>query len=143
MTVVPLLSVVVGLLLVFRNGSAYERYSEGRKGQMTSPSDRIELVQLNSSLDSDFTTLLTASRNISRLIWIQVALPPPSGDGKARPREKMTREILKAQKIKFLRLTVAFVIATVHHLRGESGTEHEDYKVDNFFVCRVVESVAH
>jgi putative membrane protein len=27
-SVVPLLSVVVGLLLVFRNGSAYERYSE-------------------------------------------------------------------------------------------------------------------
>lgn len=44
--VVPLLSVVVALLLVFRNTTAYERFAEGRK---------------------DFTTLISNARNLSRV----------------------------------------------------------------------------
>ncbi|KAL7416211.1 Bestrophin, RFP-TM, chloride channel-domain-containing protein [Mrakia frigida] len=118
-SVVPLLSVVVGLLLVFRNGSAYERYSEGRK---------------------DFTALLSAARNLSRLIWIQVTLPSEElrmgkdlvkADGTkgkhVGPKEQMTREILKKDKIRFLKLVNAFSISTKHHLRGEPGTDYEDY----------------
>ncbi|KAK0503047.1 Bestrophin, RFP-TM, chloride channel-domain-containing protein [Armillaria luteobubalina] len=55
-SVVPLLSVVVGLILVFRNGTSYDRYWEGRKS---------------------FASMTSNIRNLSRLIWVNVA-PPPS-----------------------------------------------------------------
>nr|ODN85373.1 hypothetical protein L203_04988 [Cryptococcus depauperatus CBS 7841] len=101
--VVPLLSVVVGLLLVFRNSSAYERYAEGRK---------------------DFTTMISIARNLSRNIWIAVTLPPPSADGLV----SITREQLTLEKQKVIRLIVAFVVATKHHLRAEGGIHHDDLK---------------
>ncbi|WVR06453.1 hypothetical protein IAU60_003484 [Kwoniella sp. DSM 27419] len=101
--VVPLLSVVVGLLLVFRNSSAYERYAEGRK---------------------DFTTLISIARNLSRNIWVTVALPPATPDG----GPSITRQQLTAEKKKLVRLVVAFVMATKHHLRAEGGIHHEDLR---------------
>ncbi|ODO09983.1 hypothetical protein I350_02207 [Cryptococcus amylolentus CBS 6273] len=102
--VVPLLSVVVGLLLVFRNSSAYERYAEGRK---------------------DFTALISVARNLSRNIWVSVTLPPTPTDGS---EPLMTREQLTLEKMKVIRLVVAFVVATKHHLRAEGGVHHDDLK---------------
>ncbi|WWC62741.1 uncharacterized protein I303_105338 [Kwoniella dejecticola CBS 10117] len=102
--VVPLLSVVVGLLLVFRNSSAYERYAEGRK---------------------DFTALISIARNLSRNIWISVNLPPAPIDGSKAP---LTKQQLTAEKRKVIRLVVAFVVATKHHLRAEGGVHHDDLK---------------
>ncbi|WRT67923.1 uncharacterized protein IL334_004897 [Kwoniella shivajii] len=104
--VVPLLSVVVGLLLVFRNSSAYERYAEGRR---------------------DFTSLISIARNLSRNIWVSVTLPPSSIDV-PMSRPQITRRQLTAEKRKVIRLVVAFVIATKHHLRDEGGVHHEDLK---------------
>ncbi|KAG1756294.1 UPF0187-domain-containing protein [Suillus paluster] len=54
-SVVPLLSVVVGLILVFRNGTSYDRYWEGRKC---------------------FSSITSNVRNLSRNIWVNVSLPP-------------------------------------------------------------------
>nr|XP_019012934.1 uncharacterized protein I206_02430 [Kwoniella pini CBS 10737]OCF51715.1 hypothetical protein I206_02430 [Kwoniella pini CBS 10737] len=102
--VVPLLSVVVGLLLVFRNSSAYERYAEGRK---------------------DFTALISIARNLSRNIWISVNLPPTPIDAVG---PGMTKHRLTAEKRKVVRLVVAFVVATKHHLRAEGGVHHDDLK---------------
>ncbi|RSH80061.1 hypothetical protein EHS25_007330 [Saitozyma podzolica] len=71
--VVPLLSVVVGLLLVFRNSSAYERYAEGRR---------------------DFTSLISGACNLSSGIWVSVTVPPPPTDG-SQPsitRARLTEE---------------------------------------------------
>ncbi|TYJ56403.1 hypothetical protein B9479_002806 [Cryptococcus floricola] len=102
--VVPLLSVVVGLLLVFRNSSAYERYAEGRK---------------------DFTALISVARNLSRNIWVSVTLPPTPTDGS---EPLTTREQLTLEKMKVIRLVVAFVVATKHHLRAEGGVHHDDLK---------------
>ncbi|OXG42830.1 hypothetical protein C359_02157 [Cryptococcus neoformans Bt120] len=102
--VVPLLSVVVGLLLVFRNSSAYERYAEGRK---------------------DFTCLISTARNLSRNIWVAVTLPSPS-DGAVEIQ--ISRGNLTEEKKKVIRLVVAFVVATKHHLRGEGGVQHNDLK---------------
>ncbi|WWD18606.1 hypothetical protein CI109_103059 [Kwoniella shandongensis] len=106
--VVPLLSVVVGLLLVFRNSSAYERYAEGRK---------------------DFTSLISNARNLSRNIWVVVNLPPssPNDDATASP-PMITRQQLTYEKKKLIRLVVAFVVATKHHLRAEGGVHHDDLK---------------
>ncbi|WVQ65617.1 uncharacterized protein L199_003795 [Kwoniella botswanensis] len=102
--VVPLLSVVVGLLLVFRNSSAYERYAEGRK---------------------DFTALISIARNLSRNIWVAVNLPPLPSNGS---QPAMSRRQLTAEKRKVIRLVVAFVVATKHHLRAEGGVHHDDLK---------------
>ncbi|OCF37198.1 hypothetical protein I316_01105 [Kwoniella heveanensis BCC8398] len=110
--VVPLLSVVVGLLLVFRNSSAYERYAEGRK---------------------DFTALISTARNLSRNIWVVVSTPQspsPLGtttdDSSSRP--PLTRAQLTFEKKRLIRLVVAFVVATKHHLRAEGGVHHEDLR---------------
>ncbi|WVQ96476.1 hypothetical protein IAU59_003581 [Kwoniella sp. CBS 9459] len=102
--VVPLLSVVVGLLLVFRNSSAYERYAEGRK---------------------DFTALISNARNLSRNIWVVVTLPPSPSAGTEGPKLPLTRTQLTFEKKRLIRLVVAFVVATKHHLRAEGGVHHE------------------
>ncbi|KAK8858711.1 hypothetical protein IAR55_002940 [Kwoniella newhampshirensis] len=106
--VVPLLSVVVGLLLVLRNSSAYERYAEGRK---------------------DFTCLISNARNLSRNIWVVVNLPPSSSlTDSSSSQPVITRQQLTDDKKKLIRLVVAFVVATKHHLRAEGGVHHEDLR---------------
>ncbi|KAJ7738477.1 Bestrophin, RFP-TM, chloride channel-domain-containing protein [Mycena maculata] len=110
-SIVPLLSVVVGLILVFRNGTSYDRYWEGRKcfGNMTSN-----------------------VRNLSRLVWIQVALPPtdeqPAHTKGKTPVTDLTEQQLRRKKIEVLRLSLSFVFAVKHYLRGEDGMHWEDYR---------------
>ncbi|MGL5804773.1 MAG: bestrophin family protein [Xenococcaceae cyanobacterium] len=82
-SVVP--SIVLGLLLVFRTNTAYERYWEGRKL---------------------WGTLVNNIRNLSRTIWITIA------EEEAKDRQ---------DKIKALRLLVAFAITTKLHLRSQSA----------------------
>ncbi|KAJ7343674.1 Bestrophin, RFP-TM, chloride channel-domain-containing protein [Mycena albidolilacea] len=110
-SVVPLLSVVVGLILVFRNGTSYDRYWEGRKC---------------------FGSLTSNVRNLSRLVWIQVALPPTDdqpGHAKGKtPVSDMTEQQLTRKKIEILRLCLSFVFAVKHYLRGEDGMNWEDYR---------------
>jgi putative membrane protein len=40
----------------------------------------------------------------------------------------MDRSRLTAEKKKLIRMVVAFVIATKHHLRAEGGVHHEDLR---------------
>jgi putative membrane protein len=81
-SVVP--SIVLGLLLVFRTNTAYERFWEGRKL---------------------WGTLVNTIRNLARTIWVCI--------------EEIEAEDRK-EKIKALRLLVAFAVATKLHLRSES-----------------------
>ncbi|KAJ7273517.1 Bestrophin, RFP-TM, chloride channel-domain-containing protein [Mycena haematopus] len=110
--IVPLLSVVVGLILVFRNGTSYDRYWEGRKC---------------------FGTLTSNVRNLSRLVWIQIAIPPSDDErpnhakGKT-PVTDLTERELTRRKIEVLRLALSFVFAVKHYLRGEDGMHWEDYR---------------
>ncbi|KAF7338456.1 hypothetical protein MVEN_02071600 [Mycena venus] len=91
-SIVPLLSVVVGLILVFR--TSYDRYWEGRKC---------------------FGTLTSNVRNLSRLVWVQVALPPTDeqpGHTKGKtPVSDVTDQQLTRRKIEVLRLGLSFVYA--------------------------------
>lgn len=80
-SVVP--SIVLGLLLVFRTNTAYERFWEGRKL---------------------WGTLVNTTRNLARTIWVSI--------------EEIEEEDRK-EKIKALRLLVAFAVATKLHLRSE------------------------
>jgi len=97
-SVTPLLAVVVGLILVFRNTTSYDRYYEGRK---------------------DFGSMMSTVRNLSRLIWVNVNVSPTS---------TLTASALKAQKVQALRLLLSYAFAVKHHLRGEDGTEWDDYR---------------
>ncbi|KAH9830920.1 UPF0187-domain-containing protein [Rhodofomes roseus] len=105
--VVPLLSVVVGLILVFRNGTSYDRYYEGRK---------------------DFGTMTAHIRSLSRSIWINVAVPP--ADDAARVKgvaPNLTAAQLRRRKVDALKLCAAYAYSVKHYLRGEDGLDWEDY----------------
>ncbi|ESK92995.1 hypothetical protein Moror_8898 [Moniliophthora roreri MCA 2997] len=110
-SVVPLLSVVVGLILVFRNGSSYDRFWEGRKL---------------------FSTMTSNIRNLSRLIWVNVAPPPTdqqafSSKGKI-PTSQYTTSQIRRRKADTLHLCLAFAFAVKHYLRGEDGLNWGDYR---------------
>lgn len=109
-SVVPLLSVVVGLILVFRNGTSYDRFWEGRKC---------------------FSSITSNVRNLSRMIWVHVSLPPAEGHpahvlGKT-PTSELTTAQLKHQKMEALQFCVAFAFAVKHYLRNEDGPDYDDY----------------
>ncbi|GJE97953.1 Bestrophin, RFP-TM, chloride channel-domain-containing protein [Phanerochaete sordida] len=104
-SVIPLFSVVVGLILVFRNGTSYDRYYEGRK---------------------DFQSMISHVRNLSRLIWVNVAVPPADDKGKLAGAT-LTAKQLRRKKVTALKLCVCFAFAVKHYLRGEDGLDWDDY----------------
>ncbi|KAF8892600.1 Bestrophin, RFP-TM, chloride channel-domain-containing protein [Infundibulicybe gibba] len=108
-SVVPLLAVVVGLLLVF--STSYDRYWEGRKC---------------------FSSLTANVRNISRLIWVNVGLPPtdqqPANIKGKTPISDVTPKQLHRRKVDALKLCLSFAFAVKHYLRGEDGVNWADYR---------------
>ncbi|KAF8061518.1 Bestrophin, RFP-TM, chloride channel-domain-containing protein [Lyophyllum atratum] len=110
-SIFPLLSVVVGLLLVFRNSTSYDRYWEGRKS---------------------FAALTSNIRNLTRQVWVSVAVPPkddvPLSNAKGvNPTPGITANQLRRRKIEALKLCVAFAFAVKHYLRGEDGVHYDDF----------------
>lgn len=91
-SVVPTISVTLGLLLAFRVNTAYDRYTEGRRL---------------------FQTVTTTIRNLARLIWLNVP-------------EKNERD--HVEKMRCVKLLLAFAVATKRHLRAEYGTDYPDLK---------------
>jgi len=70
-------------------------------------------------------------RNLTRLIWINVALPPtdeqpPHAKGKT-PVTDLTEGHLRQRKTHALKLCLSFAIAVKHYLREEDGTHWPDY----------------
>jgi putative membrane protein len=76
-------NIILGLLLVFRTNTAYERFWEGRKL---------------------WGTMVNTVRNLARQIWVTID-------------EKESQDAV--EKVKALRLLVAFAVATKLHLRQE------------------------
>ncbi|KAI7858049.1 Bestrophin, RFP-TM, chloride channel-domain-containing protein [Circinella umbellata] len=89
-SVVPALSVVLGLLLTFRANTSYNRYYEGR--------------QL-------FEGILSRSRNLARLIWTSIP-------------ERTQNDHL--EKMRCMKLLLAFAVATKHQIRNELGCDYYD-----------------
>ena len=90
--------------------TSYERYWEGRKS---------------------FASMVAHVRNLSRMIWINVGLPPTdpqpaSAKGKT-PVTDLNHAQLRKRKIEAIRLALSFVFATKHYLRGEDGVKYADY----------------
>ncbi len=85
-------SIVLGLLLVFRTNTAYERFWEGRKA---------------------WGTIVNNIRNLSRLIWVAISEDSPLDS----PGERAFHQ--RQDKEQALNLLVAFAIATKLHLRSQ------------------------
>ncbi|RDB24126.1 hypothetical protein Hypma_008782 [Hypsizygus marmoreus] len=106
-SIVPLLSVVVGLLLVFR--TSYDRYWEGRKS---------------------FASLTSSIRSLTRQIWVNTALPPtdeqPVHTKGKTPTSDVTASQLRRRKTEAIKLALSFAFAVKHYLRGEDGIHWED-----------------
>lgn len=105
--------VQVGLIMVFRNGTSYDRFWEGRKS---------------------FSAMESGVRSLSRMVWIQVALPPddtdarPAGAMKGKtPAPDITAAQLHRRKAEVLKLAVAFVYAVKHYVRDEDGLDWDDF----------------
>ncbi|KAI8071541.1 Bestrophin, RFP-TM, chloride channel-domain-containing protein [Gongronella butleri] len=89
-SVIPALSVVLGLLLAFRANTSYARYYEGR--------------QL-------WETLQSNARNLARLVWLSI------------PERSQTDHL---EKMRCMKLILAFAVATKHQLRHEFGVDYYD-----------------
>jgi len=104
--VVPLLSVVVGLLLVFRTNTSFARWEEGRR---------------------TFTAMTSTIRSTSRFVWINVGLQTFDAERDSFQHAKWTAQDQREKRI-FLRVLCAFPVAVMHHVRGEFGTEYDDLR---------------
>ncbi|KDQ59550.1 hypothetical protein JAAARDRAFT_33130 [Jaapia argillacea MUCL 33604] len=105
-SVIPVVAVVVGLILVF--STSYDRYYEGRKG---------------------FAGMTTNIRNLTRLIWINVSLPPSdSPQLPGRSTITLTPHQVHRKKVEVLKLCVSFAYAVRHYLREEDGTHYDDFR---------------
>lgn len=76
-------------------------------------------------------TQSSIARSLSRSVWVNIGAPPPvkpaGADTSLKPpsstvEEGVTAKVLD-EKVKVLRLIVAFVVATKHHVRREYGVD--------------------
>ncbi|KAI8840572.1 Bestrophin/UPF0187 [Chytridium lagenaria] len=95
---IPILTIVLGLLMAFRTNLSYDRFWEGRKL---------------------WTTLTSNVRAAARLLHSTLA----TEDALTSPAAKLDH----AQKIAAMKLLVGFSVAVKHHLRGEHGVGYEDF----------------
>ncbi|KAI9456257.1 Bestrophin, RFP-TM, chloride channel-domain-containing protein [Lactarius psammicola] len=80
------------------------------------------------TLTNSVTPLLSVvARNLARLIWIQVALPPTDDTTGKTPSTDITPLQLRRRKSNALKLILSFVYAIKHYLREEDGLDWEDY----------------
>ncbi|KAG5649695.1 hypothetical protein H0H81_002470 [Sphagnurus paluster] len=92
--------------------TSYDRFWEGRKA---------------------IAVLISNIRNLSRQIWVNVALPPTDAQpayakGKT-PTSDVTLAQLRRRKIEALKLCLSFAFAAKHYLRGEDGVKYDDFHI--------------
>lgn len=69
----------------------------------------------------------TQARNLARLIWVLVALPPSDDTSGKTPATDITPLQLRRRKIDALKLIMSYVYSVKHYLREEDGLEWDDY----------------
>ncbi|KAF2104898.1 UPF0187-domain-containing protein [Rhizodiscina lignyota] len=92
-TIVPSLSIVVGLMLVFRNGTSYDRFWAGR---------------------NHLTTIVTSVRNLSRTFLVCSA-PFACGEDEDEHEHEVERQDTETT----VRILIAILYAVKHNLRAE------------------------
>ncbi|KAJ3096528.1 hypothetical protein HDU97_005789 [Phlyctochytrium planicorne] len=95
---IPILTIVLGLLMAFRTNLSYDRFWEGRKL---------------------WGTLMSNVRAAARLLHSSLATEESLTSSAAK--------LDHAQKIAAMKLLVGFSVAVKHHLRGEHGVGYEDF----------------
>jgi putative membrane protein len=93
-TIIPSLSIVVGLMLVFRNGTSYDRFWTGR---------------------NCLTTIGTSVRNLARISLVNARVKA----GEVNEGERKLSEDEKRDTEKILRVLIAILYAIKHNLRAE------------------------
>ena len=108
------------------SSTSYDRYYEGRKDFGTLVSHvRIFLSSFQSTLSSDPDLQV---RNLSRLVWINVCVPPTDDVTRGKfPTATLTPAQLRRRKVDAVKLCVCFAYAVKHYLRGEDGLDWDDY----------------
>jgi putative membrane protein len=102
-----MISVVVGLLLVFRNGASFARWEDGRK---------------------TFGAMQSAIRNLCRYTWVHVgAVNFEESSETPYKHPKWTKQDQEAKEQAML-LAVAIMVACKHHVRQEFGTGYDDLR---------------
>ena len=71
--------------------------------------------------------MILQARNLARLVWVQVALPPTDDTTGKTPSIDTTPLQLRRRKTDALKLILSFVYAVKHYLREEDGLGWEDY----------------
>lgn len=94
-TIIPSLSIVVGLMLVFRNGTSYDRFWTGR---------------------NCLTTIGTSVRNLARISLVNARVKGGGGEG---GEDSRLSEDEKRDTEKILRVLIAILYAIKHNLRAE------------------------
>ncbi|KAJ3780244.1 Bestrophin, RFP-TM, chloride channel-domain-containing protein, partial [Lentinula aff. detonsa] len=100
---------ILVIMIIVLHRSSYDRFWEGRKS---------------------FATVTSNVRNLSRQIWVNVALPPSDQEDTLSKKGKapiLTASQLHRVKAEALHLCLAFPFAVKHYLRGEDGLNWSDY----------------
>jgi putative membrane protein len=91
------------------------------------------LLHSQLSLVDSLTHTSFQIRNLSRLVWINVALPPSESSvpenlkGKVQFTPATTAGQLRKQKQDVVKLCLGYAYAVKHYLRGEDGLDWDDY----------------
>lgn len=136
----------VGLILVFRNGCVQRHFSASSMRLRCSHqhfvrpllgrTQRFPVYDLSGTVLPYMCIYLCSQcsslkvRNLSRLIWINVAVPPvddPKAKGTASSAQPLSAKELRRKKVQAIKLCVCYAFAVKHYLRGEDGLEWEDY----------------
>jgi len=102
-------------------------------GRSLDPSCLMYAFVLTNLAPKYLTHPLSQIRNLSRLIWINVALPPTEPSvpenlkGKVQFTPATTAGQLRKQKQDVVKLCLGYAFAVKHYLRGEDGLDWDDY----------------
>ncbi|KAJ3194184.1 hypothetical protein HK101_003304 [Irineochytrium annulatum] len=107
--IIPILTVVLGLLIAFRTNLSYDRFWEGRRL---------------------WSTLTSNIRTAARLIHSSLAKPPDlltNPAAKLDHAQKILTDSFPLVKIAAMKLLVGYAVAVKHHLRDEHGVGYDDF----------------
>lgn len=131
------LSVVVGLLLVFRNSTSYDRWYEARKLWASTTSDCRSLARyLWANVDvrgvtcDERTSSLDSSRHAPS-VYGTARTHRVGTNGKSRSEDAAEETVIAralSKKQKSIRLLILFLYSLAHELRGEPGVDWSDYE---------------
>ncbi|EPQ27009.1 uncharacterized protein PFL1_05293 [Pseudozyma flocculosa PF-1] len=130
-SVIGPLSVVVGLLIVFRNSSSFERWNEGRRvwqDASATVKNLAILVWCNVDVDGGLpgTTASSTQTANANADATATATATAAATAAGADADEATRQKRFERKKRAVKLLMAWMIAVKHHIRGEYGWQYAD-----------------